>query len=442
MKETLLREVFTSWLGKELPQLVRRDYEFELADTVTALIGPRRAGKTFFMYQIASDLLSRGYEKSNIAYIDFEDIRLATLEPSDYPAFVKVLHEVFTERKGKIVLFLDEVQSLPGWERWVRTLHNSNKYYIFVSGSSSKLLGREVATQLRGRYVAQVILPFSFKEFLRCRRFKADILSSEDRGRVLGFLDEYLRFGGFPEVVKEESENRKLELLKSYVETVFYRDVVDRFRVRDVASLEVFMKILFQNMGKLLSISKVHNYFRSLGVRKSKKTLSNYLKYFETSLYVFTVEKFGYKTRNRVKQPRKLYPIDTGLYWLHPRFSKDIGILMETRVAIELYRRALQDPMVEVYYWRDYQQHEVDFLVRRGLEVESLIQVTYVRGFDEVDRRELRALVKASDLLKCRELSVITWDYEDTSHCQGRSIKFIPLWKWLLRRGSEPKHKL
>lgn len=428
--ENVLREVFSSWLARELPSLIERDYSLELSDRIVTIIGPRRAGKTYFMFQIAKKLMEKGFSKQNIAFIDFEDVRLQALRPVNYSAFVKTLHEVFTRKDGKIVLLLDEVQNLRDWERWVRTLHNSQNYYIIVSGSSSKLSSKEVSTKLRGRCVSKLILPLSFKEFLKFKNVKIQHLDApETRGELLQKLREFMDFGGFPEVVN--SKEGKVELLRTYRETIFYRDVVERFRVRDISSLDTFVRLLMENFGKYVSISKLSKYFRSLGLKKSKKTLANYLKYLEIAFFVFTVEKFGYKTRERVLQPKKVYPIDLGFYRLTPRFTTEYGRLMESLVAIELFKKSFQEGF-ELFYWKDYQGREVDFIIKEGLNIRQLIQVTYASDRNDVEEREIKALVKASEDLKCNDLLIITWDYQGEEAVGRKKIRFIPLYEWLL----------
>ncbi|MGB9716964.1 MAG: ATP-binding protein [Thermoproteota archaeon] len=430
--ENVLREVLSSWLARELPDLVDRDYSTELSDRVVTIIGPRRAGKTYFMFQMAKELMEKGFSKQNIAFVDFEDVRLQALRPTDYSAFVKTLHEVFKGKNGKIVLLLDEVQNLMGWERWVRTLHSSQNYYIVVSGSSSKLSSKEVSTKLRGRCVSRLVLPLSFKEFLRFKNFKTQYLEApETRGELLQMLREFMEFGGFPEVVS--SDRSKMELLKTYRETIFYRDIVERFRVRDVSSLDMFVRLVMENFGKYVSISKLNNYFKSLGLRKSKKTLANYLRYLETAFFIFPVEKFGYKTRERVMQPKKIYPIDLGFYRLLPRFGTEYGNRMESLVAIELFKKAFQEGL-ELFYWKDYQGREVDFVVKEGLNIKQLIQVAYASERNEVEGREVKALVKASDDLGCNNLLIVTWDYEGVETVEGKKVKFTPLYEWLLHQ--------
>ncbi|MDI9644775.1 MAG: ATP-binding protein [Candidatus Verstraetearchaeota archaeon] len=462
--EKAIGEALSEWFAKELPELVERDLDVPIkGDQVVILVGPRRAGKTYLLFQETERLLNEGYERRNIAYLDFEDLRLSRLRPEDFSAFTKSISEHLREREGKIVLLLDEIQRLDGWESWVRTLHNSGRYRIAVTGSSSRLSTAEVATQLRGRYIPRLVLPFSFREFLRTKREITDptaIVTPEDRGRILRLLREYLKWGGFPDVVKAEGEERKAELLRVYRDTIFYRDVVERFRVRDVSALDSFSRMLGESFGKAFSISKAEKAFRSMGVKKSKRTLSEYLRYFESAFFVFTVEKVGYKARERALQPRKVYPVDPGIYGIYTRFSEDLGVVMECAVAVELLRRGYAG-VGKLFYWRDYAGREVDFVVRRGVRVEELIQVTYASGSDEIMERELEALARAARELGCKKATVITWDYEEgeeggeeegkgavaveyrlTAEKEkegpgtgaGRSsMRFVPLWKWLLQ---------
>lgn len=429
--ERELKEILTSWLARELPELIDRDYDIKTSENITALIGPRRAGKTYLLFQTAKNLISEGYKKENIAYVDFEDVRLRALKPQDFSTFIKALHEILQEKNGRIVLLLDEIQNIQEWQNWIRTLHNSKKYYILITGSSSKLSSKEIATQLRGRYISKLVLPFSFKEFLDYKKFETKNLKApEVKGNLLQNLRQYLRFGGFPDVVKENEEQAKIELLRTYKETIFYRDVVERFAIRDVSFLENFLEIVMENFGKYVSLSKLENHFKSLGLRKSKKTLSNYLKYLETAFFIFSVEKFGYKTKERVSQPKKVYPIDLGFYRLLPRFSDDIGILMESLVAINLYKMKFYKGL-EIFYWKDYQQKEVDFVLKKGTKIEQLLQVVYASHKREAEDA-LDAMIKASRELKCSNLIVITWDYEAEERINGKRVKFVPLWKWVL----------
>jgi Predicted ATPase (AAA+ superfamily) len=227
--EGTLRSLISEWFSSEIPKLVRRDISLPIRGNALALIGPRRAGKTFMMYQIASDLMQRGIARESIVYLNFEDLRLSNLRGEDFPTFLKILAEMTKPLPSgeKALLLLDEVQNPKEWGRWVRSLLDRG-YAVVVSGSSSKVGVREIPTELRGRYLERLVLPLSFREFLKFREVNIDYLEApEKRGRILRYLREYLMLGGFPEVVLNPEHAK--ELLKVYRETVFYRDIIERF---------------------------------------------------------------------------------------------------------------------------------------------------------------------------------------------------------------------
>jgi len=236
----------------------------------------------------------------------------------------------------------------------------------------------------------------------------------EIRGKILSMLREYIDFGGFPEVVLSEN---KRDLLKSYIDTIFYKDVVDRYKIRDIKSCEIFLKLLIENFGKKFSISKAYNYFKSLGISKSKKTIWNYLKYFNEAFFVIPLEKFSFSLRERLQYPIKLYSVDTGFY-----MREDFGLKMGNLVSVALAREES-----ECYYFQTKNGYEIDFLIKNGGRIEKLIQVTFANSFDEIDRREYIALIHAQELFKNDQpkCMIITRDYEDEKELKwfGKSAK-------------------
>ena len=416
-----LREIVEEWFHFEPPsRIVPREVSYSLGEEVQVVTGPRRAGKTYFMYQVIRELLAEGYSKRSIVYIDFEDPRLAGFRAEDLGVFLKVLREYF---EWKPVLFLDEVQAVGGWSRMVRALH-SKGFKVFVTGSSSKLLPGEIATELRGRCRTTLITTFSFREYLRAKNVAVETATYLDESRVKGHLREYLETGGYPRIVLTGDKG----LAREYLETIFYRDIVERHRVRDLASLRLFQRMLLSSLGRLFSINKVYNAFKSLGVRKTKKTIINYLQYFSEAFFIVSVEKVG-RALEPVKQPVKIYPIDL----IYMDFSPHRGSFssrLEAAVAIELYRRHRGN----IYYWKDPRGREVDFVVTDNYTQGQLIQVTNELRRDDREqyRREIQSLIKASKELSIRELLVITWDQEETLVEDGLKIQVLPLWKWLI----------
>ncbi|PSN81794.1 AAA family ATPase [Candidatus Marsarchaeota G2 archaeon BE_D] len=421
--ENLFRQVVSEWLVSNPPRLVRRDERYYLGESAYAVIGPRRAGKTFFMFQIASDLLDAGWDRRSVLYINFEDVRFSALKPEHFGGFLKVIHEYGRERDGKIVLLLDEVQNIPSWGKWVRSLLDRRKYHVVLSGSSSKVGVREIPTELRGRYLDKLLLPFSFKEFLKFKGLNPRYYEApEVGGQVLSALREYMQSGGFPEVVL--NPERASALIDSYRQTVVYRDVIERHKIRDAASLELFMDLLGENFGKQFSITKITNYFGSLGLKKSKKTIANYLKALEDAFYVISVKRFGYNKREVLQQPSKVYPIDVGYF-----VRDEIGQKMEALVAVTLFKCA-REHNLEIHYLNT-EEGEVDFVVSEKTRVKELLQVTYTSSMSDIQKREIKSVVDASLLLKPGKVTIVTWDLEDEVK-NNVKIRFVPLWKWLL----------
>ncbi|ABL87362.1 conserved hypothetical protein [Pyrobaculum islandicum DSM 4184] len=402
--ERVFREVIEEWLSWKPPPMVERELEVPLeTGLATAVIGPRRAGKTYLLYQLA-------VRHGRSLYINFEDVRFVGLRPRDFSVFLKTL----AEHGDFNLLLLDEVQNVPHWGRWIRSLLDRG-YLVAVAGSTSKLGAREVPTELRGRYLSRLLLPFSFREYLKAVGIPALAgHAPASRGRLLGALREYLERGGYPEAVLRPQLAR--ELLRTYRDTVVYRDVVERHRVRDARGFEVFLSMVESSFCNVFSISSAHRRLASLGLEKSKKTLANYLKYLEEAFYVVAVPKWG-PGKTPLTQPHKIYPVDPGYI---P--EGQIGRKMEAAVAVELLRRG-----AKFYYYRG--RREVDFVVEG--EPPLLIQVTYASAPDEVDRRELDALSEAAAAVGGRPL-LITWDLEGQIARSGLRVDAVPLWQWLL----------
>jgi hypothetical protein len=427
-----IREILNEWKTKKLPDQIERETNPTIGQQILAITGPRRAGKTYLMNQLIKKQLNDP-EKEHTAYIDFEDYRLTETKKDDLGKITKTIHELFTEKDGKITLLLDEIQRIPDWETWLRTLHNTEKYNIIISGSSSRLQAREIATALRGRYVSRLLLPFSFREFLKTKQHPPqEPRTREEEGILLRHMTEYVTYGGFPDVIKKDNRDEKIELLKVYYETIFYRDIIETHRIRNISAMEAFTKNVVSNFGRYLSLTKTEKYLRTLGLNSSKKTLANHLRSLESAFFVFSIEKLSPKLRERVQQPKKIYPIDPGFLNLTPRFTGDHGTKIECVTAIELLRRQTTNPLLEVYYWKDHQQKEVDFVIKEGTDIKELIQVCYDISDPDTKAREERALIKAAEDLRCSSLLVLTWDYESTEERKGKKIRYLPLWKWLL----------
>ena len=409
---------------KGVPWLIERDLQIPTEipiRRVISIIGPRRAGKTYSMFQLIKKLWEK-YETSQVLYLNFELTALKGLSLRDLDLILETYYEIYPEnRDRKVWFFLDEIQNIEDWETWVRTLLEEG-INVFISGSSSKLLSKEIATQLRGRSLTYMILPFSFTEFLRARKVEVKKYpSSRERARIMRELENYMNFGGYPEVVLYPEERERL--ISEIVETTIYRDVVERYKVKNLKVLRLLIKSLIDSATRRFSVHKFYNFLRSQGIRTSKTTLYEYLEALKDVCFSFTLHKFTPSLRKSEQTLPKVYLVDNGILYVNGIREK--GKLMENLVLIELKRREK-----EVYYWLN--NYEVDFVIVKGRRARQLLQVCYDISDYETKERKVKALVKASDVLKCKDLLCITWDYEGEERLKQKKIRFVPLWKWLL----------
>ena len=393
---------------------VERALKLPKINKIISIIGPRRAGKTWYFYFLFQ-------KEENPMYVNFEDITFKYLEAKEFFEILKIFSEIKYEPKA---LFFDEVQNLKNWSTLVRSLYDRG-FKIFVTGSSSKLLPKEISTELRGRTLSYLLLPFSFSEFLKAKNFKPEADIFEKRGTLLKLLHAYLEEGGFPEVVLSENKEK---ILREYFNEIFYKDFVERHRIKSLEFGRFLFEFCFQNFSKEISFRKIKNFF---GKNVSDTTLYEYIEKLQDTLSVFFLEKCEKSVYLRKSWPKKIYVCDLGLSNILG-FEEDIGKKMENAVFLELLRRTNKKPLMEIFYWKDYQQREIDFIIKEGLKIKQLIQVTYASTRDEIIEREIKSLLKASELLKCKNLLCITWDYEGEEKIGGKKIKFVPLWKWLL----------
>ena len=423
-------EIIKDFQEKELPKIVDREIEVDLnipLRRATTLIGPRRAGKTFYFFQLIQKLLSKGVNKNRILYINLEELKLEGATVKDLLNCIEIYYEMFPENKNETIwLFLDEIQNVEDWERFVRTMLDREKIKVFITGSSSKILSKEIATQLRGRSITYNIYPFSFREYLRAKNIQySKYLSSSDIARINNALDEYLHAGGYPEAVLYPRERDKI--LRDIVDVTIYRDIIERWNIRNIKVLRLLIKALINS--KEFSVNKFYRYLQTLGFKIGKNTIYDYLEYLQDALFIFLLRRYSPSYRLQKQTIPKVYVIDNGI--LTSYGVKDKTRLIENLVFLELIRRksyGLLDG--ELYYYKT-NSYEVDFLVKTSNGIE-LIQVAYDVSDFNTKNREIRALVKASDQLNTNKLMIINWDYDGIESHSGKEIKFIKLWKWLL----------
>ncbi len=386
---------------------------------VLAITGARRSGKTSSMYLLIRELLEQG-RAQNILYINLED-------PTFEEASLEGIYEAYSELmlpRGRIYLFLDEIQNMEKWEKWIKKMYDSlEEIKIVISGSNSSLLKTEYSTYLAGRNLTHELFPLSFKEFTGFRdleiKTESELLAR--KARLKHLLEEYMRFGGFPEVALEKKTDMKYILLKEYFSAILARDILTRYNIKERKKLERLAVYMITNVSNMVSAKSMSKIF-DLNIR----TVSEYLDHLEDAYMLFFVNHFSYSLKQQYTYPRKVYCVDTGMRnAVSFSFSRDTGRLMENIVYLKLRKTG------DIYYWRD-RGADVDFVVKRGTKVVNIIQTCYDLSDEKTRKREKFSLLKALRHFHLKKGTVISWDKEDKEREDGMTVEYRPLWKWLL----------
>lgn len=436
MDKTIIKRVILESQEKNLPWLIERDLNVNIkTKKIIAITGPRRSGKTYFLFQIMKMLLKNGVSRKQILYINFDDPRLLPMDSIGIELIYESYKELYPDFNNRDnFIFFDEIQNVKDWEIGVRRLYDIQNFKIFITGSSSKLLSRDIATQLRGRAINYEILPFSIKEILKYLNINIEdkIVYSEDRFKILNSVNKYLEFGGFPEIVLENDEETKIRVLKDYLETMYLKDMIERYRIKNTTLLKELMRYMTTNISTLLSVYSLYRWFKT-SYQLSRKTLLNYIDYLEESNIFYLLKKFSFSLKEQNLSQKKIYIVDVGLRKAYGfKFSDDMGRILENAVFIELLQRKIRNPLFEIYYYKDYSKNEVDFLILENGKIRDLIQVTNSIKEIRVKEREIRALIKASHELNCQNLKIITLEDEDEIFYDNLKILVLPFWRWVI----------
>ncbi len=432
-----IRYAIKEWQEREIGKVKKRAVNIDLfsrLDHMIDIIGVRRSGKTFLMFMVIKELERAGVPKDSIIYINFEN---RVLYPPTERLLDALLDYALEKGSGKAFLFLDEIHNVRNWERWARSVYDSHKgrIKIVVSGSTSRIIRKDIASLLTGRHVSIKVFPLSFSEFLDFRGMKfsrEDVLySARKQATARTMLEEYLKYGGFPEICLEGSGQMKTEILRAYYDDILYKDIMEKHGIKETVVMENFLRFLLSNISSYFSYRRGKDYLNSQGIPVSTRTLLRYTSVLEEVFLFFFVPIFSKKVREQLKYPRKIYSVDTGLRNAVNPVSEGCGKMAENAVYLEL-RRRFKESGTEINYWKSRQQEEVDFIVREGPKVSELIQVCWDMGKEETKEREIKALLKAMDEFGLKKGLVITKDLEMEEKIGDRKIACIPLWKWLL----------
>lgn len=436
------REAFATLVAefgeRELPRPTPRAAALaELPGKADALVGMRRVGKTWRMVQHMVGLLDRGVPRRRLLYVNLEDERLSVQagELSELmDAWYARYPEVVTQEHW---LYLDEVQNVPGWERFVRRLLDQERIHVFVTGSSSKMLSAEIATSLRGRALATEVLPFSFAEALTHRSIALPVawpVGAAERAQLIHAFDLYLESGGFPEVQRVDATMRRC-ILQEYIDVAVLRDVIERHGVTQVSALRGLVRRLLANPAGKFTANRLYRDLQSQGLSVGKDTVHELLAHIEDAHLVYTVPLWTASTARRNTNPRKAYPVDPALSRVMA-FAKpdDVGHRLEDLVYLELRRRGY----AEIGYLDTEQGFEVDFCGRDAEGSPQLVQVSAQLSDPDTRARELRALEAGMAEVGVGHATLVTRHEEETLRLSSGVVRVVPAWRWLLEAQAPP----
>jgi len=373
---------------------VNLDFKSSLINVV---IGPRRAGKSYFCMH---SLLKQG----KFGYANFDDESLFKIE--NYDEIITAIKSVYADPK---ILFFDEIQNLPNWELFVNKLQRRN-YKIVLTGSNANLLGTELATHLTGRYNSVFVFPFGLKEIINGRSFT--------EAETQEYLDQFLHKGGYPEPVLSGLDLKNY--LGTLLESIIYKDIIKRFKIRYSKTIEELTYYLLSNVSSEYSS---RNIAKTLEI-KSKNTIARYIDYLEEALILFTLPKYSFKVKEQIQSNKKIYSFDNGFIAAKGfSISRDSGKLLENTIA-SYFKRCEYESMFEVFFWKSENKHEVDFVLKKANKVVALIQVCYDLSNKTAEEREIKGLVWASKTLDCDNLFVINLNKSVDVEAEAGGVKY------------------
>ncbi|MCL2027217.1 MAG: ATP-binding protein [Bacteroidales bacterium] len=396
-------------------KLVKRPIELEPSANYV-LIGLRRAGKSYLMYQIIQDLIkSKKITMEEVLYINFEDERIASIKAKELGLLLDAYKEMFD---FKPLIFLDEIQNIDGWEKFARRLADA-KYRVFVTGSNAKMLSKEIHTTLGGRFIAREVFPFSFQEYLTYHNIslKKNWEYTNTQTQVIRAFQEYFYHGGFAELF---AINDKRSWINSLYQKILLGDIISRNNIRNENAIRVLAKKIAESVMQPSSLTRMKNIVDSTGTTLARNTLVEYLQFLTDAYLVFGISNFSDKLSDK-ETFKKRYFFDNGL--LNNFLFDPETKLLENLVAIDLKKKYGDD----LFYYK--KNIEVDFFIPKAGRA---IQVAYSIADATTFQREITALVKLAEFHKLKQVEIVTFSEETTLQENGITIQVIPAWKWLL----------
>ena len=427
-KELLKQLIVTSQetLSMEVEQ---RGVELPLhTGKIITVTGVRRCGKSCLFTLAIKQLLAEGVDRRKILFLNLDDERLQ-FDREGFDEILDAYRELYADiPMNEVYMFFDEIQMADSWEQFVRRVYDQETRNLFITGSNSKMLSSEIATSLRGRTLQFEVFPLSFKEFCIFRKVDTNYYVTTNRAPLLNLFYDYLRYGAFPEVVMGDSRFRE-QMLQEYFFVMLYKDLVERYNIRNPAPVRYFIKRILANITKPTSINKLYNELKSQGVTVGKNTLYELIEQIEAIYLLLPLTKYDPSLVKENSADNKYYCIDNGLRGaLLASHGEDNGALLENLVY--LYLRRYLPFGRGLFYFKG--KRECDFLITDKQEVSSLIQVSWDISEPETKKREIDGLLEAATATGCSRLLIITAEAEEEITIGNMKIEILPAWKWML----------
>ncbi|MDZ7795381.1 MAG: ATP-binding protein [Spirochaetia bacterium] len=422
----LFKTIIADFHQRKLPgPIIPRELTVPLdSGKIISIIGPRRTGKTWFLYSLI-DKLRKTVDPVNIVYINFEDERV-DIGRGDLHKIIDAYQQLYPSTDlSDVYFFFDEIQEVEGWEKFIRRVQDTVSTKLWITGSSSRLMGREIASSLRGRALSFTLFPFSFREYLRYHGVSPEAkYATREKNRIINHFDAFLWWGGFPEIFGLE-EQMRIKTMQSYVDVMLYRDIIERHEIGKVHLVKDMLKRLISGNARSFSVHKYYNDLKSRGISVGKNSLYELVGHFEDAFAVLSIPKYHDSPVKQEQSFKKVYVNDPGVLTAY-RFSNtpDMGWYLETFVLLELIKAGYT-----VFFHSN--GFETDFLVYDGVRIVGAVQACYELN-DENRQRELRGLQKAMQRFALGRGSIISHSQEESIHLEEGVVEVTPAWKWAL----------
>ena len=428
INKDIIKQVIRQFQNWELPEVIPREVDLPLeSGKIVTLVGSRRSGKSYLMYDAIRKLTSKSLDINDILYLNFEDERLS-FNVDELDLIIQAWRELHNGvYSPNHYFFFDEIQNITGWEKFIRRLYDIETKNIFITGSNSAFLATDIATSLRGRTLVVEVFPFDFREYLRYKKIEKDYYDPGNRALIINEMKAFIQQGSFPEVIGKDLFQQS-EILRIYYYLMLYKDLIERYKISSISVVKHFIEKLADNITKGFSVNKIYNQLRSLGLVMDKNLPYDLLNYIENIYLAFKIQRFDYSLSSRNRSDKKIYFIDNGLVGIivH-QFGQNSGKLLENAAFIFLRRKFGSLLEGNIFYYKG--KMECDFIIFNQRKATHCIQVSYDISDIETRKRELNGLIEAMDYFKLEKGYILTSEQEEEIRIDSKVIYVRPAFK-------------